>query len=365
MRKSGYIDLPLHSGKCPRWLFEKMKVLGRNICEIIFIEFGKDRLLKNLADPFWFQCLGCVLGFDWHSSGITTTVCGALKEAFSDLKEYGIYICGGKGKTSLKTPEEIKKVGEKLAKDPSSLIYASKMVAKVDNNALQDGYSLYHHTFIFTDNFKWVVIQQGMAQNNYARRYHWYSENISSFVSEPHQGIVSDKNFLTLNMVDREKQQLREMVKKLSWRKPKDNRKDLTLLEENREKFPLRHRILIEDINPKYLDKIFLKTYERKPKDFEELLSLENVGAKTLRALALISDLIYGESISFKDPARFSFAHGGKDRHPYKINLTHYQETINILDKAINKAKIERSDKIKALRRLYNFYFAEVKKEGV
>lgn len=365
MERTGFIDLPLHSGKCPRWLFEKMKILGRNICEIIIIEFGTNKLLKNLSDPFWFQCLGCVLGFDWHSSGLTTTVCGALKEAFKDLKEYGIYICGGKGKVSRKTPQEIQEIAEEISQDPSLLVYASKMTAKVDNNALQDGYTLYHHTFIFTKDFKWIVIQQGMAQNMYARRYHWYSENLNSFVEDPHQAIVSDKSFLTLNLVDKEKKNLRETIKELALRKPEKNIKDLMMLKNNQNQLPLRHQVLIEDINPKFLDKILLKTYQRQPKDFKELLSLENVGAKTLRALALISDLIYGESISFKDPARFSFAHGGKDRHPYKINLAHYQETINILDKAINKAKIERSDKIKALRRLYNFYFAETKKEEI
>ncbi len=360
MKHTGFIDLPLHSGKCPRWLFEKMRILGAKICQIIIIEFGKDTLLKNLANPFWFQCFGCVLGFDWHSSGLTTTVCGALKEAFKDLKEFGVYICGGKGKTSRKTPQEIQEIGEKISKDTSFLVYASKMAAKVDNNALQDGYTLYHHTFIFTQDFRWIVIQQGMAQNLYARRYHWYSEDLNSFVEEPHKAIITDKSFLTLNLVDKEKRNLREMIKELALRNPEKNIKDLKILEKNYHKLPLRHQVLIKDITPKYLDRILLRTYQRKPRDFGQLLSLENVGAKTLRALALISDLIYGESISFKDPARFSFAHGGKDRHPYKINLAHYQKTIDILDKAINKAKIERTDKIKALRRLYNFYFAKI-----
>jgi len=361
------------------------------------MEFGKDYFLEKLSDPFWFQSLGCVLGFDWHSSGLTTTVCGALKEAFHDLKDFGVYICGGKGSTSKRTPQEIEEASIRLAKDPQNLIYASKIVAKVDNNALQDGFNLYHHTFIFTSlerkplrdeetnkfersapqtglaldkkpgsdpltvftkEFRWVVIQQGMSKaGNWARRYHWHSKDLISFVNEPHKGIATDKSFLTLNMVDKNKDKLRNLVSELSARTPNNNLNDIVNLKENIEKLPSRHRILIEDINPKYLDKILLKTYEQKPKDFESLLFLKGIGAKTIRALALISDLIYGEKISFYDPARFSFAHGGKDGFPYKIRLDQYQSSIEALNKVINKAKIGHTDKIKALKRLHKFYF--------
>lgn len=358
MFKTGSLDLPLHSGKAPRWLFERMVVLAKHISEVIIIEFGKDYFLKQLSLPLWFQSFGCVLGFDWHSSGLTTTVCGALKEAFKDLNEYGVYFCGGKGATSRKTPHEIESIGNTLAKDFESLIYASKLVAKVDNNALQDGFNLYHHTFIFTPDYKWTVIQQGMSENsgNWARRYHWYWDSFKSFVNAPHQGIVSDKSFLTLNLVDENKEALRKLITELSGRKDEENIKEVISLKSDSVKLPRRHQVLIEDVNPKYLDKIFLKTYEAKPSNFESLLSLEGVGAKTLRALALVSDLIYGEPVSFNDPARFSFAHGGKDGYPYKIKLEDYDKTISILEKAVNKAKVEYSDKIKALRRLHRFY---------
>ncbi len=358
MQKSGSIDLPLHYGRAPRWLFEKMKRLALCICEVIISEFGKDFFLERISDPFWFQCFGCVLGFDWHSSGLTTTVCGAVKEAFFELKDFGVYVCGGKGATSRKTPKEIEEIAFHLSKDPHELIVASKLTAKVDNCALQDGFNLYHHTFIFTDDFKWVVIQQGMdTSNRWARRYHWYSCGLTSFTNEPHRGIVSDRSFVTMNMVDRQKEALRNMVAELSLREPTKNIKDLVLLKQNISRLPLRHKVLLSDVNPHFLDKIFLKTYNDKPEDFASLLKLEGVGPKTIRALALISDLIYGEKISFRDPARFSFAHGGKDGYPYRINLSDYQNTIDVMRKILNKARIERSYRIKALKSLYRFYY--------
>ena len=358
MKRSGQIDLPLHTGRAPRWLFERMVCLARCIAEVIVIEFGRDYLLKQLSDPLWFQSFGCILGFDWHSSGLTTTVCGALKEAFKDVNEYGIYFCGGKGATSRKTPGEISQIGQDLSFDPQGLIYTSKVVAKVDNNALQDGFNLYHHSFIFTADSKWTVIQQGMSndEQGWARRYHWCSDGLSSFVDEPHKGIVSDKNFLTLNLVDKDSNSLRDLMVSLSGRKASQNLIDIVSLKKEKHKLPRRHQVLIDDVNPDYLDKIFLKTYERKPEDFESLLSMEGVGAKTLRALALVSDLVYGKSVSFKDPARYSYAHGGKDGYPYKIEAEDYDRTVTILEKAVNKAKIEHTVRVKALRRLHKFY---------
>jgi hypothetical protein len=359
MRKTGQLDLPLHTGRAPRWLFERMVKLARCISEAILIEEGREYLLRQLSQPLWFQSLGCVLGFDWHSSGLTTTVCAAFKEAFRDLDDYGLHFCGGKGATSRKTPKEIELIAEKLSSDPQDLIYASKICAKVDNNALQDGFSLYQHTFIFTDDHKWAVIQQGMSddQGGWARRYHWHCEGLESFVREPHKAIVSDKNFLTLNLVDAEIDKARSMITELTRRSPDANLKDIALIQDEVDKLPSRHQVLVSDIHPRFLDKIFLKTYEKKPDDFQSLLSLEGVGAKTLRALALVSELIYATPISFRDPARFSFAHGGKDGHPYKITLPHYDATINLLEKMIKKAKkIEHTDKVKALRRLHAFY---------
>jgi hypothetical protein len=335
-----------------------MVSLARSISEAILIEFGRDYFLKQISNPLWFQSFGCVLGFDWHSSGLTTTVCGALKEAFGDLADSGVYFCGGKGKTSRKTPSEIENIAQHLSCDPQDLIYASRITAKVDNNALQDGFSLYQHTFIFTCDNKWAVIQQGMSndEGGWARRYHWHCGNLKSFINEPHTGIASDKSFLTLNLIDKDSTALQDLMAELASRRPEDNLKDVTSLKNNSHKLPSRHKVLLEDVNHKFLDKIFLKTYENPPVDFEALLSREGVGAKTLRALALISDLIYGKAVSFSDPARYSFAHGGKDGYPYRIHLDHYDVTVNMLERMINKAKIEHTDKIKALRRLHCFY---------
>jgi len=349
------IDLPLHGGRCPAWLFGKMKTLAGLISQVIIEDRGVNFFLERISDPFWFQAFGCVLGFDWHSSGLTTTVCGALKEAFRELDDLGIYVCGGKGITSRKTPQEIETIGERKGFNPQGLISVSKLTAKVDNSCLQDGYQLYHHSFIFTEKGDWVVIQQGM-NNRWARRYHWCWKDLSSFIKEPHKGIVSDKSFLTLNLVDKDRDTLRDFIKELSQRPPKKNLEEIENLKNAKYKLPLRHRVLIQDIDPKNLEKAFLITYQRKPQDFESLLKIEGVGPKTLRALALISDLIYSEPVSFKDPARFSFAHGGKDGHPYRISLSHYQNTIDILEKVVKKSKIEKTEKFKSLKRLHSFY---------
>jgi len=358
MQKTGQLELPLHSGKAPRWLFQRMVRLARCITEVILIESGTSWFLKLLADPFWFQSFGCVLGFDWHSSGLTTTVCGALKEALKDLPDAGIYFCGGKGAASRKTPFEIQNNANRIKCDPKQLIYASKITAKVDNSALQDGFNLYHHSFVFTSTGSWVVIQQGMGGegNRWARRYHWHSKELSSYVRSPHKGITSDGHFLTLNLVDEHIDDTRRMIADLSQRAQGKNIADIRMLQAKAPCLPARHQILLNDINPKYLEKILLKTYECKPQTFQALLSLEGVGAKTLRALALVSELVYGANLSFRDPARFSFAHGGKDGHPYTITLPHYETTINLLEKMVNKAKMEHTDKVKALRRLHRYY---------
>lgn len=356
------LDLPLHRGKCPAWLFERMRKLSLLIGEVIIIEKGTKFFLERLSDPFWFQAFGCVLGFDWHSSGLTTTVCGALKEASRDLASYGFYVCGGKGRVSRNTPSEIEELSQITGVKAQPLKYASRMSAKVDSSALQDGFTLYHHSFIFNKEGDWCVIQQGMREDRnccWARRYHWYGGDLTFFVRAPHKGIISEGSFLTLNMVDREKDNLRSLVTSLSQKKFQANLKDIELLKKEVPRLPYRHRVLLEDINPRRLERILLKTYERRPQDFESLLGIEGVGPKTVRALALIAELIYGESLSFKDPARFSFAHGGKDGYPYRINLREYQNTIEILRRCVEKAKIEFSEKRRALRRLFDFYKVE------
>jgi len=353
--KTGIANLPLHYGSAPRWLFEKMTALGREISLVIILEYGVGEYLKKLADPFWFQAFGCVLGFDWHSSGLTTTVCGALKEGLEPLqKDLGLFICGGKGKASRKTPQELEEVGQKFSFNTKPLIYASKISAKVDNNALQDGYQLYHHTFLTTKDGKWAVIQQGMnPSRGWARRYHWFSEKVADYVNEPHSGIASENlnlKFKILNLTAQESESNRTVSTKLSQQKPEKIIHTLKKLKESN--LPPRHQILLSDINPQKLEKILLKTYETQPQSFEQLLGMPGVGPKTIRALSLISELIYGTPASTCDPARFSFAHGGKDGIPYPVEEKTYTQSIEFLKEAVNKAKIGYLDKLHILERL-------------
>ncbi len=348
--------LPLHYGKAPRWLFERMRLLSREIIAAIAAEFGPLELLRKLSDPYWFQALGCVLGFDWHSSGLTTTVTGALKEGIKGIeKETGVFIAGGKGAASRKTPSEIESVGDKIDVDPARLVYASKMSAKVDNTALQDGYQLYHHVFVFTAAGSWSVIQQGMRVNDRtARRYHWLGEAVKDFVDEPHSAICSDRREEVLNMVAHESADAREIATNLSKEKPEAVLKELKNIQNLA--MPSRHHIEMADINPKYLNKVLLKTYDLRPNNFEQLLSVEGVGPKTIRALSLISELVYGKAPSYKDPVRFSFAHGGKDGHPYPVDRKTYDKTIEVMKKAVESAKIGNKEKIDAVKRLVSHF---------
>lgn len=350
--KTGTADLPLHYGKAPSWLFERMKKLAREIAIIITGEFGPEDFLRKISDPFWFQALGCVLGFDWHSSGVTTTVCGALKEGIKGIEsEIGVFIAGGKGGASRKTPSEIEGFCNSLSLNPEDLIYASKMSAKVDSSAVQDGYQLYHHCFYFTKKGFWTVVQQGMNETNrFARRYHWLGEKVNDFVIEPHSAICCDKRGKTLNMVSVDSEEPRKTSALLAQEKPESLIKQVKKIQTL--KLPSRHPVLQEDLNTKHLYKIFTKIYDRVPEDFETLLSIQGVGQKTVRALALISELIYGDKPSFEDPARYSFAHGGKDGHPYPVDRKNYDASIEILKDAILHAKAGRREKKEAIKRL-------------
>ncbi|HAW49453.1 TPA: DUF763 domain-containing protein [bacterium] len=347
--KTGVANLPLHYGECPKWLFSKMKELSGWIIEWIVQEFGEDGFLEKTSDPFWFQAFGCCLGFDWHSSGLTTTVCGAVKEGIKD-RNLGIWVCGGKGKVSRKTPDEIKETGGRFSIPVDTLIYASRLSAKVDTTALQDGYQLYHHTFIFTKN-KWAVIQQGMnTETRLARRYHWLSYPGINFVSEPHKAICCNRKGNVLNMVAFESKDAREISTITSKEKP-----DIIMNEIERLKtlnLPKHHQIFLSGIDKKRLKTILLKTYEKKPNDFEGLLAINGVGPKTMRALSLISELIYGKPPSYKDPVRFSFSHGGKDGYPYPIDRDGYERSIEILKDAISHAKIGDYEKMRVIKRL-------------
>jgi len=353
--KTGIAHLPLHYGKAPSWLFQRMKKLAREITICIIDEWGADEMLTRLSDPFWFQAFGCVLGFDWHSSGLTTTVCGALKEGISGLEsELGFFIAGGKGKSSRNTPFQIEQYCYKLSIEPYNLIYASRMSAKVDNTAIQDGYQLYHHTFFFTKKGKWSVIQQGMnADNHNARRYHWKSTNVESFVCEPHQAICCDLRGKSLNMVARESEKTRQLSTLLSKEKPDKVISEIKKVEQLI--LPKRHHIKPLDLDTKRFEKILVETYERQPENFEALLNIKGVGPKTIRTLSLLSELVYGAKPSFRDPARFSFSHGGKDGHPYPVDKDAYDFSIEFLRKCINNVKINNREKREAFKRLSTF----------
>jgi hypothetical protein len=353
--RTGIAHLPLHYGKAPSWLFQRMRSLSREITLFIIDSFGVDEMLRRLSDPFWFQAFGCALGFDWHSSGLTTTVCGALKEGIKGMEEeLGFYVAGGKGRVSRKTPIEIEEICDQRSIQGTPLIYASRMSAKVDSAAVQDGYQIYHHTFFFTQSGSWAVVQQGMNEKTrYARRYHWLSEGVRDFVCEPHWAVCCDQRRGGLNLVALESEKARQGITELSHEKPE------LLLEHGMKAvelcLPGDHSIPEEKIHLERLEKVFAMIYERSPENFEELLGVGGVGPKTLRALSLIAELIYGMKPSFRDPARFSFAHGGKDGHPYPVDQGVYDQTIQILRNAIEKAHVGDREKVEAIRRLRSF----------
>jgi len=355
-RHTGYASLPLHGGKAPPWLFSRMVRLSREIVIYITSEFGAREVLRRLSDPFWFQAFGCVLGFDWHSSGVTTTVCGAVKESIRDIdRDLGFFAAGGKGGTSRKAPAQIAEACELVGADPAPLVYASRTAAKVDSAAVQDGYQLYHHVFFFTPAGEWCVVQQGMSDaTRTARRYHWLSEHVESFVDEPHEAVCCDARGETLNLVAHENDPVRRASVEIAGQPPGKTLETIARIPSL--KMPARHELLPElDVPSPHLEKILLRTYERAPANFEALLGIEGVGPKTLRALALASELVHGTAASLRDPARFAFAHGGKDGTPFPVDRITYDRTIEILNKAINRASIDRTEKVSAFRRLARF----------
>ncbi len=351
------VDLPLHSGSAPRWLFDRMKKLAGAIFEVMFMEFNSEQILEKIADPFWFQALGCVLGFDWHSSGLTTTVCSAIKSALRELNSCVIFACGGKGRSALRTPDEIETIADSycIGFDVELLKRVSRLTAKIDNACVQDGFNLYHHMLFFDRSGNWVVIQQGMQDKTgrWARRYHWYGPSVDDFFDKPHNAIITNRYNLTLNLVDDGQKKTQQLIVSLvSGKKANLILKDLAKLKADY-KLPLRHRLLLEDIDPRKIYKILLSSYTGMVESFESLLLSRGIGPKTLRALALISELIYGGKLSFRDPARFAYANGGKDGYPYKVNLADYDVVVSVMNKIVKRAKIGRVEKVKLMRRLY------------
>ncbi|MCL5876396.1 MAG: DUF763 domain-containing protein [Candidatus Bathyarchaeota archaeon] len=370
MFRSGIATLPLHGGKAPSWLTGRTRGLAREIAHVMIDEYGTAKFIARLSDPYWFQALGCVLAYDWHSSGVTTVVTGVLKTALSP-QEHGIAVCGGKGKTSRKTPSDIQNVGEKWGfpqETIDDLTYTSRMTAKVDNTAVQDGYQLYHHALLVTREGKWAVIQQGMSdQDHSARRYHWLSEHTHDFVVEPHQAIACNvKREKALNMVARASQEARqasvdlakEPPKKLmrliqSASKPQNQASLQTWLPKSDDPW-LQTQITLNmprNINWDTLSRL----YEFQPCNYEEFLSVKGVGPATVRGLALVAELVYGEEPSWEDPVKFSFAYGGKDGVPFPVDRKAMDESIEILKKSVEEAKIGEKDKLRSLQNLRRF----------
>ena len=370
MYRTGVANLPLHGGKAPSWLTGRMRKLAKEIANIIIDEQGADMFLTRISDPYWFQALGCVLAYDWHSSGVTTVLTGVLKQALSP-KEHGVAVCGGKGRTSRKTPSEIASVGETFGFSEDfiqALTYTSRMTAKVDNTAVQAGYQLYHHAFLLTEDKKWAVIQQGMsAKDHTARRYHWLSDNVTSFVVEPHNAIVGEaKREKALNMTAENSEGARKASVDIA---KEPTAKVMRLFEATR---PL-HQKSLQDWLPKAKAdpwhqsvealsmprniswETMKRVYEFQPRNYEELLSVKGVGPATVRGLALVAELIYGEKPSWNDPVKFSFAYGGKDGVPFPVDRRAMDESIQLLRQAVQEAKIGDKEKTRSLQRLRRF----------
>ncbi|MFV0535924.1 MAG: DUF763 domain-containing protein [Dysgonomonas sp.] len=346
--KRGHADLPLHYGTVPPWLAQRMSLLGGAIVEAIVTEYGRPALLQRLSDPFWFQSLGCVLGMDWHSSGITTSVMNALKKAINKRSgELGGYVCGGRGKSSRQTPAELLEIANKTGLDGEELVRSSKLSAKVDNTAVQDGFQLYLHSFVVTIEGEWTVIQQGMnGDSRMARRYHWLSSSLRSFMEEPHTSVCGKNQGLILNLTDIEADRTKNGILELTKEIPDKLMKEVSLI------LPNHHDVREEDVNLKRLGAALILAHETNVGDMESLLLLEGVGPRTLQSLTLVSEVIHGTPSRFSDPARFSFAHGGKDGHPFPVPTRVYDETIEIFDKAIHQAKLGDKDKSDALKNL-------------
>ena len=394
MRRAGHADLPLHTGTVPKWLADRMMTTGTLIIEALVMNYGRKEVLVRLSDPLWFQSFGAVMGMDWHSSGITTSVMYALKRGLNPrAKELGICVCGGRGKYSRRTPDELRMLAEISSLDGDTLIKASRLSAKVDNTAVQDGFQLYQHNFIVTCDGDWAVVQQGMnVEKRAARRYHWCSDNLrlfaepDGFLNEPHKGVTGENKGNILNLTAANADKTRSSILTLAKEEPSriikecelivekgalDSLKKVQTAESETLLFgtagtnavqqyegriavlPAHHEVRKEDVNLKRLGAVLATAYEKQPEDFSSLLLTEGLGPRTLQSLTLVSEVIYGTPSRFSDPARFSFAHGGKDGHPFPVPLKIYDESIRVLQDSIEKSKLGYNDKSDCLRKLH------------
>lgn len=395
IQHTGHADLPLHSGTVPKWLADRMKMLGTHIIEVLIMEYGQKEVLIRLSDPLWFQSLGAVLGMDWHSSGITTSVMYALKRGINErANDFGLFICGGRGTYSRQTPEELLALADRTGLNANELIRASKLSAKIDNSAVQDGFSLYQHNFILSAQGDWAVVQQGMnIETKTARRYHWCSAQLRSFTEEPHSGVTGENKGSILNLTDSRANETRNGIMSLAQEKPHLVLKEIEAIKKwgapqnmqlelfsddtvpyadvrnecgpvqksaldntagNRNiTLPRHHEVLEEDVDTKRLGAVLCTAYESEPQDFESLLLTKGLGPRTLQSLTLVSEVIYGTPSRFRDPARFSFAHGGKDGNPFPVPTRIYDESIRILGDCIEKSKLGYKDKSDCLKKLH------------
>ena len=352
MKRSGVADLPLHGGRVPAWLASRMEALGTAIAESVMVHYGRPALLSRLSDPFWFQALGTVMGMDWHSSGITTSVMGALKKGLNPrAHEFGLYICGGRGRHSRNTPAELTAIAERTGLDAETLVRTSRLTARIDNNAIADGFQIYLHTFVLTQDGDWAIVQQGMNEHTRtARRYHWHSAAVRDFTADPHTAIVGTHAGRITNLVDGRAKPAQDALLTIARTAPSK-----TMAEFRHLTMPSHHDVRATDVNAKRLGAVLALAYERDLRDFASFLLLEQLGPRTLQSLALIAEIVHGAPARFDDPARFSFAHGGKDGHPFPVPLRVYDESISVLRRALDTARLGQSEKAQGMARLDAF----------
>ena len=349
MKRSGVADLPLHGGRVPAWLATRMTALGTAISEAVIHHYGRPALLSRLSDPFWFQALGAVMGMDWHSSGITTSVMGALKRGLNPrASELGVYVCGGRGTQSRNTPRELRDVAGRTSLDGDALVRTSRLTARIDNNAVADGFQLYLHSFVLTADGDWAIVQQGMnGATGLARRYHWHSASVRDFTADPHAAIVGANAGTIRNLVDARARPAQSALVTIAREDP-----DRTLQTVRRLEMPAHHDVRRADVNARRLGAVLALAQERDVRDFASFLLLEQLGPRTLQSLSLVAEVVHGTPTRFDDPARFSFAHGGKDGHPFPVPLKVYDESIAVLRRALDGARVGASDKLEGFARL-------------